>query len=355
MEIRQADILEELTRRIQGGVYTDALPATRLLAAEFDVNGKTVDKAIKALVKDGTLHRVKGKGTFIRKEGDDAPAEEALGSIGVVVDSISERNWLFQTLMGIHQEADIAGLAVKFKETHRKFALEKKAVRELVDDGVRGLIVFPAGTAEENRGFYGRLAIPVVAIDCLLEGVTTDFAGVDNYRGAFDAVSYLLELGHRQIAFVMPEREVSAIKARHNGYLAALKAHGVPTSNDLIFKTRGNSDPEQSAAILRRLRELDPAPTAVFANNDGIALSLYAAAMKLGVRIPGDFSLVGFDNADMTEAMDLTTMEQPFADIGRAAVELLENRLAAAPRDDKAIHKILTPRLIKRGSTGGLA
>jgi alanine racemase len=181
---------------------------------------------------------------------------------------------------------------------------------------------------------------------------------VDDEAGARAAAEHLLELGHRDVVVIGvegPERSVAdaqGVSARRlRGYRGAFAAAGSPIRDDAIVPGRASID--GGAAAFHRALSLGQQPTAVLAMSDAMAIGAMRAARALGRRIPGDLSVVGFDDIDLAAHVDppLTTVNQPVRQKGASAVELLaaaiERGQANRPR-----HLTLPTRLVVRASTG---
>lgn len=146
---------------------------------------------------------------------------------------------------------------------------------------------------------------------------------VDNYSGAYQAVSYLVSLGHRHIAYLSGPRSLSTSSERRRGYDAALKAAGIGTDESLVLS--GPYTEEFGSSILPYLIGHEPPPTAIFCGSDIAAVGLLGAAERYGVRIPDDLSVIGCDGIDVGQWLkpSLTTLCQPIEDIAREAISML--------------------------------
>ncbi len=184
-------------------------------------------------------------------------------------------------------------------------------------------IVTVAQLSEEQRAQLRAKDIPFVVFDPTTElpdGVP--FVGATNWAGGRSATRHLIELGHRRIAMIAGPDRVLCCRARLDGYRSALEAAGLPTDPGLVVRTDLTREDGRTAAIglLNRAER----PTAIFACNDLQALGVYQAARELGLRIPVDLSVVGFDDLPITALVDppLTTVHQPLTEMAAAATEL---------------------------------
>jgi LacI family transcriptional regulator, galactose operon repressor len=195
---------------------------------------------------------------------------------------------------------------------------------------------------------------PVVAVDSRIGGEGLPAVDSDNVGGASLATDHLLGLGHRRIGFLgRPPRELASAQQREHGYRASLAAAGVPFDASLVRAGGYGASDLQDAA--RALLERPDRPTAIFAANDVSAIATIDVALTLGLDVPRDLSVVGFDNVPESALCRpaLTTVEQPLRLMGQRAVEMLLALLAGDRLADP--HLRFPTRLIVRGSTSARA
>ncbi|AQZ62054.1 Transcriptional regulator, LacI family [[Actinomadura] parvosata subsp. kistnae] len=213
-----------------------------------------------------------------------------------------------------------------------------------------GVIAVFEGLTEAQREQLARSEIPLVLLDPAdVPARDLPSVGAGNWNGGLIATRHLLELGHRRIGIVTgPDSAVSS-RARLDGYRTALDMAGVPADPELIG--RGDFFIEGGLAQAERLLRLPDRPTAIFAANDGQAIGVYHAAHRLGLRVPDDLSVVGFD--DMPSARwhlpPLTTVRQPLTEMAAAATRML---LQLANGERLARNRVeLATELVVREST----
>ncbi|MBU5423084.1 LacI family DNA-binding transcriptional regulator [Cellulomonas hominis] len=197
-------------------------------------------------------------------------------------------------------------------------------VRHVLARGTDGLVSVVGVPDAGARADLGRAGVPLVVVDPrrpVEAGVLA--VGATNFRGGLDATAHLVSLGHRRIATITGPQEQDDAVARLAGYRTALIQAGLPVDDDLIRTGDYGVDGGFRAAGL--LLRLDDPPTAVFAGSDDAALGVLRAAREHGVRVPRDLSVVGFDDLPVTPWLDppLTTVRQPLAEMGDAAVTLV--------------------------------
>ncbi len=230
---------------------------------------------------------------------------------------------------GVSDAANELGFLVSVMPTAGDEAVEAAALDHLAAAGARGAIVARLITQEVNPP--ARLGgWPLVLLNCYAPGDPFPSVVPGDLAAGLTATLTLLDAGHRRVAFIGGEDSIEASRERLKGYKRALAMRDMPFDAALVVK--GGWTIASGYAALRRLRHLSDPPTAVFCFCDRTALGVYNAAGEMGLRIPGDLSVLGFDNEAFTADMlpPLSTMELPHADMARHAVEEL-HRLMLLP------------------------
>jgi LacI family transcriptional regulator len=191
---------------------------------------------------------------------------------------------------------------------------------------------------------------PVVAVDPHTGPSRLPSVHSDNLAGAITATRHLLQLGHRRIGFLAGRPDLESARQREQGYRQALADAGIAVDPNLIRV--GDYELEMSQKPARQLLTLDDRPTAVFAANDLSAMQTMHVARTLGLDIPGDVSVVGFDNIPESALIEppLTTIDQSIQEMGRRAVELLIDVIEG--ETGRAQQVTLPTRLVVRQSSG---
>lgn len=219
--------------------------------------------------------------------------------------------------------------------------------RLLEAEHIEGLLLVGTFVDTTLDHVLGEKSIPVVLVDAYSESNAYDAVVSENFQGAYRAVSYLIEHGHRHIGLVgTGRRAYPSIFERRRGYLEALQDHGIAETYfaDCILQ------PDEAHHCAKELLSRNPQITAMFGANDRVTIAAMHAATELGRRIPDDLSFVGFDDIDLAHLVvpALTTMQVDKISLGRLAVQTLLNRvqMPALPPTVTA----LRTRLIERQS-----
>jgi DNA-binding LacI/PurR family transcriptional regulator len=191
---------------------------------------------------------------------------------------------------------------------------------------------------------------PVVLLDRRVEGVVFDLVGIDNEAAGYVATEHLIRRGHRRVGHVTHPMKVNPIGERRRGYERALRDYGLAGREEWIEFTDDEAGAYQDAGI-RRLLEGRERPTGVFAVSDRPALRVLREAYALGLRVPEEVALVGVDDIPgaRTAAVPLTTIRQPFGEMGERAVERALERIGGAREEAAMI--LLPTELVVRTST----
>lgn len=225
--------------------------------------------------------------------------------------------------------------------------------RELLDNlralNVRGVIVAPA--SDEDSQHLIRLVregVPLVLIDRMPEGMPCDSITVDNERCAREAVEFLVGNGHRRIALIHDESRIITARKRLEGYIDALKSHGIDVDDRFIAVS--NSTVKDAIEATTRLFSQPERPTALFTVDSLMTTGALLALRSMGLSVPHDVSLIGFDDFDLATFTDppITVVAQPVAQIGPLAVDMLLNRIQGNREPPR--HVRLPTELIIRGS-----
>jgi LacI family transcriptional regulator len=192
--------------------------------------------------------------------------------------------------------------------------------------------------------------VPSVLLDCFVPDRSLPSVVPDEVAAAHKATSVLLEKGHKRVGFLNNRDAIPATSARLEGYSAALAEHGIPFDPALV--TADSSDPDGGMRSAQKIMQVPNPPTALFCFNDRMAMGAYYALRELHLSIPGDISVVGFDNHEIVAAAlnpGLSTMQLPHYEIGKWALNYLLERINQEA-DPQPIQHIIECPYIERSS-----
>jgi LacI family transcriptional regulator, galactose operon repressor len=217
---------------------------------------------------------------------------------------------------------------------------EQKYVSLLNNSITDGTIIVAPVTGEFST------EAPIVSIDPLMSDPNYPSVHATNHQGATEVMNYLMGLGHKRIGFISGRAELESSNRRWMGYRDALEQAGLPVAEELIAS--GDYTTETGVKCARELLSLEKRPTAIFASNDQTAMGVFQAAQEMGVRIPEDLSVVGFDNIMDSKYMGLTTVDQFISEMGFVATQMLIKLINGEALDSQT-YKMQT-RLVVRNS-----
>jgi LacI family transcriptional regulator len=276
------------------------------------------------------------------------------GTLALIVPDVA--NPFFTLIVrGAEDVARRAGYRMILCDTRADLTLERDVIEEMIAHRVEGIVIAPVSDA--SRAHLRRVAkfgVPFVLVDRTVRGIQSDAIVGDNAGGARRLVEHLLALGHRRIAFIAEDDDVSTARDRHAGYTEALRAAGLPADDRLVVRT--TVDPEGGLAGMERLLSLSEPPTAVFAVNNLVALGAIEAVRAAGREVPEDVALVCFDDIEYASRLYpfLTMMAQPAETLGSLGTQLLLERVEGRARIDSRL-VVLRPQFVVRRSCGAAA
>ena len=327
------------------------LPSEQGLAAQYGISVGTVRRAMAELVTRGLLVKKQGHGTFIA-HGRRAQSF----TLGLVLTDI--RNPFFSELArGIQEESRSLGYSVMYYNTDDSLAREAEAVDMLIARRVDGVILVPLLEAGE-QGILQRLRdeqTPYLYLDRRPAASRGDFVGTDNAAGVRAAMVYLRSLGHIRIGCISAQPHTVNLSDRVAAYTEMVDGETPSRRAPAVRVSRLRGD-EGGYEAARSLLTLSRPPTAIVAVNDTIAIGAVRAAGELGVRIPQDLSIVGFDDIRLSARLPvpLTTVQQPIEEMSRVAVRTLWERVTGAA-GQRARSIVLAPRLVVRKSCAAVS
>ena len=276
---------------------------------------------------------------------------QPLKIIGVIVPEMVHY-YFASILKGIEEEAFSRGYHIMVAQSGEHYEREVRLCQSFLENKVCGVIVSQAKDTQRYDHFQRLMdaGVPLVFYDRICTGVNASRVVVDDYMGAFNAVSHLVSTGCRRIAYFGSQMNLEIAKNRFNGYKDALLKHGLSFDADLTRICDNRHDAEM---ITPDLFEGDSYPDAFFAVNDETAIGILYSVKRMGLRVPEDVSICGFTNDDRASSSDpmLTTVEQRGVLVGEEAANILIGHVEGTIPLEHAERRIVRTRLILRGTT----
>lgn len=276
---------------------------------------------------------------------------EPVKLIGVIVPELTHY-YFSSVLTGIEEAASARDYRIIITMSKESYEREVQLCQMFEAHQVCGVIVSQAKETNQYDHFKSLLnkGITLVFFDRICTGVNASLVVVDDYMGAFKAVSHLIETGCRRIAFYGMRGNAEIGKNRYNGYRDALLKSGMKPEEDLIIACDNRTDAEK---VTPAMLEREDRPDAFFCVNDDTAIGVMYTAKRMGFRIPDDISVCGFTNGNRAVACDpmLTTVEQRGVEVGKEAATILMDKVERLTDPGHIEKRIVRTRLVVRGSS----
>jgi len=338
-----ADLLRD---QILSGNFKEGewLPTERQLAEDLNVHRSTVRLAINQLVQKGLVTRRPHSRPIVAAAVraahlEAAPSAQrvsspsnliALLTTGQVDASASSQERIFWGMNRALADAGYFGVFVDLGiigSEQDNADREAEQLRFILKQGFGGAVFYPYAY-RSNKELVEAVSqtIPLVTIDRRIESVDTDFVGVDNYQAMYDTIIHLIKQGHRRIAYLTKNEQIFAVQNRIQGYIDAIRDADL---DEIVLSIPSRTEQEWTAVdvVFQMTEDKRPSAAAVF--NDYSALDFSNRLTNMGLSVPGDVAITGFDSiiSTLPTGVGLTSVAQPFEEIGRKAVEVLLRRL----------------------------
>jgi DNA-binding LacI/PurR family transcriptional regulator len=243
-------------------------------------------------------------------------------TIGVVVTSIADP-FVAGVVRGIEDTAEERGYSVFLANSNAEPERELRVARSLEERRVDGIIVTSSRVGAMHVPLMERMHVPVVLLNNQHPSEFAHSVLIDNVQASMEATRHLVRLGHQRIAYLGDRFGHQSDTERFTGYRRAMEEAGLGFAPELVV--HGDGKPEGGGQAMAHLLALPNRPTAVFCYNDMSALGALPQVRAHGLKVPGDLSVVGFDDLYFCQYLDppLTTVRQPLRQMGRMAMETL--------------------------------
>lgn len=350
-EMKYHALKEILKNDILAGIYQpgDKMPSENHLVQEFGLSRHTVRKALSILEEEGYIVAIHGKGTFCTQR---AIHKKESRNIAVVTTYISD--YIFPRLIqGINKVLSKNGYSIIFKTTENSRRGETACLEDVLNKDIDGLIIEPSKSEIVCRHpkLYQTLDkydIPYIFIHGVYEEMKDKpHILMDDCKGGYLLTQYLIQMGHQHIAGVFKADDHQG-RERHKGYVKALQEAGFSYDPDMVvwFHTEDRQTKPVTSIVkmVQEQREMD----AVVCYNDQIAFSIIGGLHQIGVSIPEDISITGYDNSMLAHQhpLCLTTITHPQEKLGEMAGQLLLDKIQGESEKERAIEYLIEPKLV---------
>ncbi len=331
----------------------DPLPSEREWARRLRVSQMTVNRALKELEREGVITRLVGRGTFVLNANvhSSIPFRHQLTLVfplSGIVEVVEQNIYYGPVLQGAQYAFAELGCSVQF------WKIGFDQLKLLPPEGLaqRAFLLFaPMEDALPTLMSWWEAGVPFVVIGASWREVQLPCVDTDNFNAALKVVEFLHNLGHNRIAFVIGSRRLPNARDRWDGFVAAVKRYKLNVSDEWLIESPASASlTEEASQRIRSILKSRRRPTAIFAAGYYLAAETLQIVKEMGLRVPDDISLVGFDDPPSAGYLDppLTTVRQPLAELGHRGVlklvSLLEGR-------QEPLVEYLATELIVRAST----
>lgn len=353
--------LGEVTKRRRGRGDEAAPPGPAPLAVTSHdvarlagVAQTSVSRALRGVpgVSPATRERIQAAATqlgYTPSEIGRSLVTQSTRTIGILVTDLS--SVFYPHLIGpLHEEATELGYrTVVFTDGVESDAgTDASAIRRLLDRSIDGAVLTTSKLGGALPRELAARGLPFVFLTRYVEDIVADCAIAENALGASLMAAEVVRVGHRRVAAIFGPENTSTGRDRERGTRAALGAAGIELDPEAV--ERGPFLYETGYRSMGRLMAIEPRPTVVICSNDTVAIAALNAARALGVRVPEDVSVVGFDDLPMAawEAFELTTVHQPMEEMAKTAVRLLVDRIDGRVLSPAIRRVVFDPKLVIR-------
>jgi len=327
------------------------------IAKKADLSPSTVSRALRDHPKINISTRNKVK--KIAKELNFKPnlvAQSLKNSksaiIGVIVPEI-KHEFFANVISGIEEIAYNYGYTIIVCQSNENYKREVIIANSLIQQRVAGVVASISQQTRNSDHFKEMIAndIPLVFFDRVCEDIETNKVIIDDYKCAYDAVSFLISRGYKKIAHLAGPKILEVALKRLNGYVDALKTKGYEIREEMI--RYGGMNERHGYESMDALLKRNIIPDAIFTANTLVAIGAYLRIKEAGLKIPNDIAILGFANNEMTTLVDppITIVDQPSFDMGKKAVEILMELIESGEKILNPKTTVLDANLIVRGST----
>jgi DNA-binding LacI/PurR family transcriptional regulator len=311
----------------------DAEPGTRLnsfraLRKEFSISQTTVDRTLFELEREGFIYKVQGRGTFVADR--EKTEMERKGTIALIIPQINVSSFFGDIAQGVEDEAFKLGYQMIVCSSHEDISREKEYFKRLLNNNTEGIIYVSSSSEPYAYLHLDEIAsrMPLTVIDVKLKTINCDYVTTDDEIGAYEAVTHFIRNGHRKIAILTTSKDASTMRKRLAGYKRALAENSIVPNDDLILVSP-HCGVEFGGKTMRQAMKMGFDGTALFCCSDRLASGALQVLHEYDIKIPDDISVIGYGclESENPYKKALSSVSQPAMEMGKRAVELLNEKL----------------------------
>jgi LacI family transcriptional regulator len=322
--------IKDVAKRANVSIAT----VSRIVNNQTGYSEKTKKKVLEAIEELGYQPNAVARGLINRRTH----------TIGVLFPKLSS-TFVTDLLSGIEKASHEAGSSVIVCHTESNGEKTMKYLQLLNEKRIDGIIFTSAPLIEEYYQYIKKMNVPLVLLSTESYAYSVPFVKVNDRHAAYTATQYLIKQGHKNIGMISGNKhDLIAGRPRIDGFISALQDHNLPFDEKRIVTNQGFSFYD-GLDSLKTLLEQSPEITAIFAASDELAIGAISAAYQLGIKVPDELSIIGYDNLSIAEMAipPLTSVAQPLTEMGEKAANMLFEIL----NSEKAVESCIMPHQIK--------
>lgn len=328
------------------------------LAKELKYSPSTISRALKdhKSISEKTTLRVKEVAAKMGYRPNSLAASlrnNRSKTIGIMISRIS-RPFISSLISGIEERARKSGYNVIISQSNDLYKNEIQNAKALYDSRISGLVVSLSMETKKLNHFqqFMDLGVPIVFVDRVPEELDTYKVLIDNYSAGYKATQHLIEQGCKRIAHFAGAQHVNVYSDRKKGYLDALIDNKIKIDKNLIVNFHSLSF-EEGVKATKKLLKMNNPPDGIFSANDTAAVAAIISAKKIGIRIPEDLAIIGFNDDPISSIVDpgLSTVTHPATDMGRISADKILDHMLNGYKSNNTDTTILGTHIIVRNSS----
>tara|TARA_R110000796_G_scaffold104102_1_gene213724 strand:- start:84081 stop:85115 length:1035 start_codon:yes stop_codon:yes gene_type:complete len=330
------------------------------IAKKLNLATSTISRGLKDhhTISKKTIERIKKTAAEMGYRPNNLAASlrgNKMKTIGVLLPTVTQP-FLSSLISGIEIASQKAGYTVIIMQSHDSYEEEINLTQSLYDNRVSGVICSLAMETKDTSHFKRFIAndTPLVFVDRVPKDLDTFHVVIDNFGAGYKATEHLISQGCKRIAHITAGLEFSIYYERKEGYLKALKDHNLPIDETLIFKVNAVTYEEAEKASYALLNLENP-PDGIFAPGDILGVSAIQVAKKLGIKVPEELAVIGFNNDPISHIIDpnLSTITHPASKMGQTSAEIILKNIKQSRKKNDIVKQItyLNTEVLVRASS----
>lgn len=354
MDTKYEIVKNGLLADIKAGKYGigDKLPTESELMEQYSVSRYTVRRAATELENDHYAYRIQGGGMYVDNWTKKQAEHLADKRIGVITTHLAD--YIFPSIIsGIDRVVSTEGYSLMVANTHNDHQIERDSLLNMLNTGIQGLIIEPTLSAitNPNADIYQQIkdaGIPVVVINAAMDEKNFPIVTMDDRKAEFELTDYLLNQGHTHILGIFKVDDIQGVH-RMRGFTEAYQQRpNLALDSDIIMYQSGEGQIAKTIHKIEAYLKGPDRPTAMAFYNDELAIQVMELVRSLGLRVPEDISIVGFDDFQLSQYVNpsLTTTVHPKNKMGFDAAKMLFKMIEGQP----VASIVYEPQMIIRNS-----